>query len=312
MQIAFLGIGLMGRPMAINLLQAGYQLTVWNRTQSKAEALLSHGATLAFSAAEAVADADIIITMLENGPIVDRVLFDSTADISFKHGSTLIDMSSIPPELAKQHHHACLALSINYLDAPVSGGTVGAEQATLSIMAGGDKAVFDTVLPIFTALGKATYIGPAGAGQLAKCANQAIVGITIGAVAEALLLAAEGGADPAAVREALMGGFASSRILELHGQRMIDREFNPGATSRVQLKDLRTILDTARAQELSLPLTQQTFNQYQDLVSKGFENVDHSGLLLQLEMLNGNRKISDKPTRSPYSEQETSKVDSDA
>lgn len=312
MQIAFLGIGLMGRPMAINLLKAGHKLTVWNRTQSKAETLVSHGATLAQTAAEAIADADITITMLENGPIVDQVLFNPAANITFKPGSTLIDMSSIPPELAKQHYRRCLALGINYLDAPVSGGTVGATQATLSIMAGGEKTVFDASQPIFSALGKSTYIGPAGAGQLAKCANQAIVGITIGAVAEALLLAAEGGADPAAVREALMGGFASSRILELHGQRMIDREFNPGATSRVQLKDLRTILDTARAEDLTLPLAQQTFNQYQELVSKGFENVDHSGLLLQLEMLNGNRTVSDKPTRSPYSDHNTSEENNDA
>jgi len=167
-------------------------------------------------------------------------------------------------------------------------------------MAGGEKAVFENCQTIFSALGKATYIGPAGSGQLAKCANQAIVGITIGAVAEALLLAAEGGADPAAVREALLGGFASSRILELHGQRMIDREFNPGATSRVQLKDLRTILDTAQSEDLTLPLVQQTFDQYQELVDKGYEEVDHSGLLLQLEMLNDNRTLNDNPTTSPY------------
>lgn len=301
MQITFLGIGLMGRPMAMNLLNAGYELTLWNRTPGKADALIEHGAIVKSSPREAVANADITILMLENGPIVDRVLFGPQANMSFKPGSTVMDMSSIPPELAKQHYQQLQELGINYLDAPVSGGTVGAEQATLSIMAGGDKPVFDACQEIFKTLGKPTYIGPAGSGQLAKCANQAIVGITIGAVAEALLLAAKGGADPAAVREALMGGFASSRILELHGQRMIDREFNPGATSRVQLKDLQTILDTAHSEDLMLPLAQQTFNQYQELVSKGFEEVDHSGLLLQLEMLNGNQTLSDKPTHSPYS-----------
>lgn len=312
MKIAFLGIGLMGRPMAINLLKAGYSLTLWNRTQSKAEALIGLGAIVKNSPRDAVANADITIVMLENGPIVDQVLFTPQADLTFKPGSTVIDMSSIPPELAKQHYRQFQALGINYLDAPVSGGTVGAEKAALSIMAGGEKTVFDTCLQVLEALGKATYIGPAGSGQLAKCANQAIVGITIGAVAEALLLAAEGGADPVAVREALMGGFASSRILELHGQRMIDREFNPGATSRVQLKDLRTILDTARSENLTLPLAQQTFNQYQELVSKGYEEVDHSGLLLQLEMLNGNRTLSDKPTHSPYSEENNSEAKADA
>ncbi|WP_290703708.1 NAD(P)-dependent oxidoreductase [Amphritea sp.] len=312
MKITFLGIGLMGRPMAINLLKAGYSLTLWNRTQSKAEALIDLGAIVKSSPRDAVANADITITMLENGPIVDQVLFAPQADLTFKPGSTVIDMSSIPPELAKQHYRQFQTLGINYLDAPVSGGTVGAEQAALSIMAGGEKTVFDACLQVLKALGKATYIGPAGSGQLAKCANQAIVGITIGAVAEALLLAAEGGADPVAVREALMGGFASSRILELHGQRMIDREFNPGATSRVQLKDLRTILDTARSENLTLPLAQQTFNQYQELVSKGYEEVDHSGLLLQLEMLNGNRTLSDKPTQSPYSEENNSEAKENA
>ncbi|MBN0987936.1 NAD(P)-dependent oxidoreductase [Amphritea pacifica] len=300
MKIAFLGTGLMGRPMAINLLNSGYKLTLWNRTRSKAEALISYGAEVADTAAQAIADADITITMLENGPIVDQVLFNTGHPASFKRGSTVIDMSSIPPELAKQHFARLKHIGVNYLDAPVSGGTVGAQQASLAIMVGGEKTVFDHCHTLFTALGKVTYIGPAGSGQLAKCANQAIVGITIGAVAEALLLAAQGGADPAAVREALLGGFASSRILELHGQRMIDREFNPGATSRVQLKDLRTILDTAQAEALSLPLVQQTFEQYQDLVNNGLEEVDHSGLLLQLERLNGNRTLNNKPTTSPY------------
>jgi len=300
MKIAFLGIGLMGHPMAVNLLNSGFKLTLWNRTRSKAESLVCQGAEVAETPAQAIADADITITMLENGPIVDQILFNKEFPATFKRGSTVIDMSSVPPKLAKQHAARFKHIGVNYLDAPVSGGTVGAQQATLSIMAGGDKTVFERCLPIFTTLGKATYIGPAGSGQLAKCANQAIVGITIGAVAEALLLAAEGGADPAAVREALLGGFASSRILELHGQRMIDREFNPGATSRVQLKDLRTILDTAQSEDLTLPLVQQTYDQYQQLVSKGYEEVDHSGLLLQLEMLNGNRTLNDRPTTSPF------------
>ncbi len=306
MKIAFLGIGLMGQPMAANLLNAGYHLTLWNRTQSKTAALADKGATVAQTPAEAIADADMTITMLESGPVVDQVLFADDTPVHFKAGSTVIDMSSVPPGLAKQHYARLKAIGVDYLDAPVSGGTVGAEQQSLAIMAGGDKAVFERCLPLFNALGKATYIGPAGSGQLAKCANQAIVGITIGAVAEALLLAAEGGADPAAVREALLGGFANSRILELHGQRMIDRAFNPGGTARVQLKDLRTILDTAAEEDLKLPLVQQAFDQYQQLVNNGLEEVDHSGLLLQLEQQNGNRTLNDKPTISPYTQSDHS------
>ena len=154
-------------------------------------------------------------------------------------------------------------------------------------MAVGSEADVDRARPVFEALGKCTRIGPVGAGQLAKLANQAIVGITIGAVSEALLLAAKGGADPAAVREALLGGFAGSRILELHGQRMIDREFAPGAPARIQLKDMRMILDEARAEGLTLPLAQQTHNEYLSLVANGHSDVDHSGLLLELEHLNG-------------------------
>lgn len=307
MKIAFLGIGLMGLPMARNLLQAGFDLTVWNRTKAKAEVLHSSSARIVDSPAEAVSGADFIISMLENGPIVDRVLLHQAQLNDYKNGATVIDMSSIPPELAKQHSRLFSDAGIDYLDAPVSGGTVGAQNASLAIMAGGNQPVFDRCQTLFNALGKATYIGPAGSGQLAKCANQAIVGITIGAVSEALLLAAEGGANPEAVREALMGGFASSRILELHGQRMIDREFTPGATSRVQLKDLRTILDTARAQQLTLPLAQQTHDQYLELVNKGYEEVDHSGLLLQLELLNGDRRLNDKTTKSPtHTEMENS------
>lgn len=289
MRVAFLGIGLMGLPMSQNLLDQGIELIVWNRTKAKALPLQAKGARIADTPAAAVTNADIVITMLENGPVVEEVLFQHCSSECFKPGAVVIDMSSIPPDMARQHHARFRALTVDYLDAPVSGGTVGAAQASLSIMAGGEEAVFARCQPLLSILGKPTYIGPAGSGQLAKCANQAIVGITIGAVSEALLLAAEGGANPEAVREALMGGFAGSRILELHGQRMIERDFEPGATSRVQLKDLRTILDTARQHDLTLPLAQRTYDQYLELVNKGFEEVDHSGLLLQLESMNGTR-----------------------
>lgn len=286
LQIAFLGVGLMGAPMIRNLLNAGLTLTLWNRTASKCEPFTDK-ATIADSPENAVLDADVVITMLENGEVVDRVMVEQGGIDALKNGAVFVDMSSVQPSLARRHEGLTQARGAGYVDAPVSGGTVGAEQATLSIMAGGSEADIGRVRPVLDVLGKCTRIGPVGSGQLAKLANQAIVGITIGAVSEALLLATRGGADPAAVREALMGGFAGSRILELHGQRMIDRNFAPGAPSRIQLKDLRMILDEARAEGLTLPLAQQTHNEYQSLIANGHSEADHSSLLLELEHLNG-------------------------
>lgn len=284
--IAFLGVGLMGAPMVRNLLDAGYPMTLWNRTGSKCEPFADE-AIIAGTPEDAVRDANIVITMLENSDVVDNVMVAQGGIAALKAGAVYIDMSSVQPSLARRHAALAQKQGAGYVDAPVSGGTVGAEQATLSIMAGGSEADVERVRPVFDVLGKCTPIGPVGAGQLAKLANQAIVGITIGAVSEALLLAAKGGADPAAVREALMGGFAGSRILELHGQRMIDRDFSPGAPARIQLKDLRMILDEARSEGLTLPLSQQVHNAYQSLIANGHSEVDHSGLLLELEHLNG-------------------------
>lgn len=287
-RIAFLGIGLMGAPMTANLLKAGFPMTLWNRTPGKC-APFAGQARVAESPAAAVTDADIVITMLENGVVVDSVLVDQGVIAALRSDAVVIDMSSIQPSLARRHAEQVAGRGASYLDAPVSGGTRGAEAATLSIMAGGEPAVLARVDPVMRALGQVTHIGPVGAGQLAKLANQAIVGITIGAVSEALLLAAKGGADPVAVRQALMGGFASSRILEQHGLRMLERDFEPGAPARIQLKDLRMILDEARAEELTLPLTQQVHQGYLSLLAEGHGEVDHSGLLLALEHLNGVR-----------------------
>jgi 2-hydroxy-3-oxopropionate reductase len=286
--IAFLGLGLMGAPMTRNLLAAGFPMTLWNRTASKC-APFARDARIAGTPAEAVREADVVITMLENGDVVEQVLVGQGVLEALRPGALVIDMSSVPPSLARRHARLAEARGLGYVDAPVSGGTVGAEQARLSIMAGGSEGDIDRARAVFEALGTCTRIGPVGTGQLAKLANQAIVGITIGAVSEALLLASKGGADPAAVREALLGGFAGSRILELHGQRMIDRAFEPGAPARIQLKDLRMILDEARAESLTLPLAQQTHTLYQSLVADGHGDVDHSGLLLELERLNGAR-----------------------
>ncbi|MFE8070157.1 NAD(P)-dependent oxidoreductase [Marinobacteraceae bacterium S3BR75-40.1] len=290
--VAFLGIGLMGRPMVENLLEAGFELRLWNRTRSKAEAFKGR-ATIADTPADAVTGADVVITMLENGPVVEEVLAAEGTLDALAPGTLVIDMSSIPPATAR-----ALAEDIRYrgarpLDAPVSGGTRGAAAGTLSIMAGGHRDDFEDAQAVLRALGKATYIGPSGAGQLAKLANQAVVGITIGAVSEALLLAARGGADPAAVREALMGGFAGSAILDQHGQRMLERNFEPGAPARIQLKDLRMILDEARAEDLTLPLSERVYEAYRALIAEGHADVDHSGLLLHLEHLNQQR-LSDE------------------
>lgn len=286
--ISFLGIGLMGAPMVSRLLDAGFELTLWNRTPAKAAAF-SARARIADSAATAIASADVVITMLENGDVVDRVLYRSGAISQLKPGALVIDMSSIEPGRAREHAAGVAAHGGSYLDAPVSGGTRGADAGTLSIMAGGEEDDFVRAAPVFQAMGNATHIGPVGSGQLAKLANQAIVGITIGAVSEALLLAAKGGARPEKVREALLGGFAGSKILEQHGERMLERNFEPGAPARIQLKDLRMILDEARSEGLSLPLSQRVFEEYRALLASGNGEVDHSGLLLELERLNGVR-----------------------
>ncbi|BES73685.1 NAD(P)-dependent oxidoreductase [Marinobacter nanhaiticus D15-8W] len=285
-RIAFLGLGLMGAPMVENLLAAGYPMTLWNRTRAKCEPFAERAA-IAASPADAAQSADVLITMLENSQVVHDILVEQGVIDHLRPGAVVIDMSSVQPSTARDHAGRCGAKSVGYLDAPVSGGTVGAADANLSIMVGGKSDLLEQVRPVLEALGRVTHIGPAGAGQLAKLANQAIVGITIGAVSEALLLAAQGGADPAAVREALMGGFAGSRILDLHGQRMIDRRFEPGGPSRIQLKDMRMILDEARAEGLTLPLAQRVHDEYLNLVANGHGETDHSGLLLALEHLNG-------------------------
>src|ERR1700733_3164253 len=243
--LAFLGIGLMGAPMAANLLAGGFAVTAWNRARAKAEARARRGAKTAPSPAAAAQGADAVLTMLANGPAVEAVMFGALgAAAALSKGALVIDMSSAPPEMARDHARRLGKQGVDYLDAPVSGGTLGAAEGKLAIMAGGESRVFERALPLFARLGTATVVGPSGSGQLAKLCNQAIVGITIGAVAEALLLAAAGGADPAAVRQALMGGFADSRILAEHGQRMLNRRFLPGARVSMQIKDLDTVLAT--------------------------------------------------------------------
>ncbi|MFC7053699.1 NAD(P)-dependent oxidoreductase [Hansschlegelia quercus] len=290
MRVAFLGVGLMGAPMSRRLIGAGLDVTVWSRTRAKAEPLAGEGARVADDAAAAVDGAGIVVTMLSDGPAVTDVLFDAGVAEALKPGAILVDMSSIPSSTARDHAARLGECGVAHLDAPVSGGTRGAAAGTLAIMVGGEQAAFDAAAPVFSALGRAVRVGPAGAGQLAKLANQVIVGVTIGAVSEALLLAAAGGADPAAVREAIRGGFAESRILEEHGRRMIERDFAPGGMVSTQVKDLDTALDAAREAGVTLPLTQDArdrFAHLRDVMDGGA--LDHSALLLQLEALAGKR-----------------------
>lgn len=285
-RIAFLGTGLMGAPMAGRLLDAGFDVTVWNRNSTKSAPLVEKGAKVAQTAAKAGEQADIVITMLTDGPAVREVLFEQGVAAVLKNGSTVIDMSSNSPDFARVHAQRLQAKGVNHIDAPVSGGVIGAQEGTLAIMAGGDETVIAGLSDVFKPMGRLTRVGPSGAGQLAKLANQQIVAVTIGAIAEAMVLVEKGGGSRAAFRDAIRGGFCESRILELHGKRMIDRNFAPGGTSRIQLKDLNSILDTAGNLSLSLPLTETVREAFAAFVEEGGGEQDHSALLLHLEKLN--------------------------
>ncbi len=296
--IAFIGTGLMGGPMVKCLLKAGYPVMVWNRSIEKAEALKGDGAEVMASPAEAAARADVIITMLTAGAAVTEVLFDKGTVRSAKPGATFVDMSSIAPSTSRDIAEKLDDAGFAALDAPVSGGTVGASEGTLAIMVGGERDSFKAIEPVFAAMGRATYVGPHGSGQLAKLANQAIVAITIGAVSEALLLAEAGGAFPGAVRNAIRGGFAESRVLEEHGKRMIDRNWRPGGASVNHLKDLDNALQAAKESGVILPLTQNVRDRFNQMVNElGMENHDHSALLLQLESINSPHRLGDRPDK---------------
>jgi len=289
MKIAVLGIGMMGEPMAKRLCETGHTVHVWNRTREKAERLAPFGATVHAQAADAVRSADIVLCLLENGSVVGDVLFASGVARALKPDALVIDMSSIQPSEARDHAARLSELGIAHLDAPVSGGTLGAAQGTLAIMVGGKPADFARALPVFQVFGRATHVGLHGTGQLAKLANQMIVGITIGAVAEALLLCEKGGASMAKVREAITGGFADSRILQVHGQRMVERDFTPYGRMSVQLKDLRNALATAEEIGFDAPVTRLFEQLYSEGIAHGLANLDHAGLFVELASRNGMR-----------------------
>jgi 2-hydroxy-3-oxopropionate reductase len=282
-KITFLGIGRMGEPMVRRLLLAHFPVTVWNRTREKADALAAAGAARAATPTDAVRGASVIITMLTNASTVASVLFDSGAAAAMLPGTVVVDMSSTSPAVAREHAARLAALGIDYIDAPVSGGTKGAAAGTLAIMAGGTAESIARVTPVLSAMGTPRRVGPVGSGQLAKLANQLIVAVSVGAVAEALVFAERGGADPAAVREALRGGFADSRILSEHGLRMLSRNFQPGGTVNNQIKDLNAVAATADELHLELPMLATVKKLFEQLQSHGGGELDHSALLLEIE-----------------------------
>jgi len=288
-KVALLGTGIMGAPMARNLAKAGFETTVWNRSVERAQPL-ADVCTVATSAAEAVSGAEAVFTMVENSGAVLDVMFGSHGAVAANPGALWIDTSSIQPSVARD-----FGTKIDrFLDSPVSGGEKGAIEATLAIMTGGSDEDFVSAKPFLEAMGNPTHVGPNGAGQVAKLANQQIVAITIGAVAEGLMLAQEGGCDPAAVRKALMGGFATSKILDLHGERMLGRNWKPGGPLRMQLKDLNNALEVADEAGLDLPLTRQSREAYEKLTNElSLPENDHSAYMRYLEAINSGKRFGD-------------------
>jgi 2-hydroxy-3-oxopropionate reductase len=282
--------------MVRRLLHAGFAVTVWNRSAGKAAALAEFGAMPVEDLADAVSSADIVISMLAAGPVVGQVIDGALAGL--RGGTLWVDMSSTRQSEAQDFHAQLTGAGCRFVDAPVSGGVGGAQAGTLAIMAGGSADDYARALPVFEAMGRATLVGPAGSGQVAKLCNQLIVGGTLTIVAEALLLAQAAGADSAAVRAALRGGFAESRILEVHGQRMLERNFMPGGQVKTQLKDQHNILAAAQAAGVQLPLTELVTQRY-EAIEGTYPQADHSAALLALEQLNPGQRVGEGPDQLP-------------
>jgi 2-hydroxy-3-oxopropionate reductase len=285
-KVGFIGMGIMGKPMSLNLIRGGHELYVHSRHGAPQE-LIAAGATACDSGMEVARKADTIITMVPDTPDVLAVLFGAKGVAEgLTLGKIVVDMSSISPVETKEFAQKINALGCQYLDAPVSGGEVGAKAASLTIMVGGPEDAFNNVKPLFELMGKnITLVGGNGDGQTCKVANQIIVALNIEAVGEALLFASKMGADPAKVRQALMGGFASSRILEVHGERMIKRTFNPGFRIELHQKDLNLALTAARQMGMSLPNTATAQELFNACAARGGKGWDHSALVRALELL---------------------------
>jgi 2-hydroxy-3-oxopropionate reductase len=286
-RIGFIGLGIMGKPMAMNLLAAGYPLTVHSRSPGPVDEVVSRGATRASGAAEVAAASDLTVTMLPDTSDVELVLTGAGGVLDgVAAGALVIDMSSIDPAPTRAMAEVFAKRDVAMVDAPVSGGERGAIDGTLSIMIGGEPDAVARAMPIFQVLGKTiVHVGPSGAGQVTKACNQLVVAATIEAVAEALLLAERSGVDPGKVREALLGGFAGSRILEVHGQRMLDRAFDPGFRIRLHRKDARIVEDAAHATGTPIPSFAVVAGQLQRALDDGDGELDHSGLYVELERM---------------------------
>jgi len=286
-KLGFIGLGIMGKPMSGHLVKAGHEVSVYDLNPAAVRELTSKGATACKSGKDVAQKSEIIIIIVQDTPDVEAVLFgkEGLAE-GLKPGSIVVDMSSISPIATKEFAKRLAGMKVKMLDAPVSGGQVGAENATLSIMVGGDADVFEKIKPYFQLMGKnIVHVGGNGDGQTCKVANQIVVALNIEAVAEALLFASKAGADPAKVRAALMGGFAQSRILELHGERMLKRTFNPGFRIRLHQKDLNLALQSARSMGLSLPNTATAQELFNAVAAQGGIDLDHSAMVLALEKL---------------------------
>ncbi|MSQ60625.1 MAG: 2-hydroxy-3-oxopropionate reductase [Betaproteobacteria bacterium] len=288
-KLAFIGLGLMGRPMALNLLKAGNKLRVYARRAESMTPLTEAGAQGCASPADAARGSDVIIVMVSGTPDVEQVVLGAQGIIEgTAKGSVVVDMSTISPVATREIASKLAAKGVEMLDAPVSGGDVGAINATLSIMVGGKPEIFARVKPLFEEMGKnIVHIGPNGAGQVAKCCNQILGGVTIEAVAEALTLARKNGVDPYKVREALLGGFAHSKVLEIHGKRMLDRDFKPGFKARLHRKDLRIVMDTAARMNIALPQAALVAQHLNALVGRGLGEEDSSAIVKVIERASG-------------------------
>ena len=288
MRVGFIGLGIMGRPMALNLIKGGHKLFLHSRSGVPQD-LTGAGGRACASPREVAEGAEVVIAMVPDTPDVERVLFgENGVEHGLGSGKTVVDMSSISPIATREFAARINERGCDYLDAPVSGGEVGAKNAALTIMAGGPEAAFERVRPLLELMGKnITLVGGNGDGQTAKVANQIIVPLNIEAVAEALLFAAKAGADPAKVRQALMGGFAASRVLDVHGERMIKRNFDPGFRIELHQKDLNLALAGAKSLNLSLPNTASTQQLFNACTAQGGAQWDHSGLLRILEVMGG-------------------------
>ena len=287
--IGFIGTGLMGFPMAKNILKAGYKVRAFNRSKNKAEPLKDFGAEISNSIGELVKESDVVITMLTNDDAVNEVIGSDEFLNNLKPNSTVIDMSSVKQTTAVNHGKNLKSRKINYLDAPVSGGTIGAEEASLAIMIGGEQIVFESVKDILKSMGNPTLVGPIGCGQVSKLANQIIVGLAIGAVAEAVTLCEKAGADPNKMIKALSGGWADSKVLRTHGKRMIDKDFSPKGKTSSQLKDMNNILECANNYNTQLPISNLVKEMYKSLVENGHGETDHSSLYKEIERINNGK-----------------------